>query len=182
MKLKNLASAPTADSLDSATADEGLITEVLSYIEFRDAAKRGVLGKTAQFWLSYMDHIWLVLSLLEAVKRNDFYLYAHCLMLMADLFFSFGGQNYARYLNYFALFIANVETSHPGSTSLLQRGAFSVARSFVPGNRCDVDKTMEETFMRDAKSHNSCSGAGLTGLLTNFNAYQRWVRSMYAKS
>ena len=53
-------------------------------------------------------------------------------------------------------------------------GTFSVARSMIPGNRCAVDKTMEETFMKHAKSK---GGAGLCGLLKNFDAYQRWVRT-----
>ena len=89
---------------------------------------------------------------------------------MASLFFSFGGQNYARYL-IFSVFLTNVEQSHPDSSELIKSGTFSVARSFIPGNRCDVDKTMEETFMRHAKSRGG-AGTGITGLLTNINAYQ----------
>lgn len=81
-----------------------------------------------------MDHIWLALSLLYALKVNEFELYAQCLLAMPDVFFSFGGQNYARYLTFFGLFIANIEVSHPGATELLKRGAFSVARSFIPGD------------------------------------------------
>ena len=50
-----------------------------------------------KLWISYMNHIWLVLSLQEAVKDNNFYLYAYSMHTMADLFFSFGGQNYGRY-------------------------------------------------------------------------------------
>ena len=95
------------------------------------------------------------------------------------MFFSFDGHNYARYLTLFAVFLANLESSHSGATALLESGAISVARSEVPGNRCPVDKTMEGTFMKHAKSHEgpgSC-GAGLTGILTNFNAYQRWVKT-----
>ena len=88
-----------------------------------------------------MDHVWLLLLLIHAVKHNDFIMYAQCLYQMADLFFSFGGQNYARYLTYFSTFIVNIEATHPGADALLKRGAISVARSFIPGNRCDVDKT-----------------------------------------
>jgi hypothetical protein len=58
-----------------------------------------------------------------------------------------GGQNYARYLMFFSVFLANIKIFHPGATDLLKRGAISVARSFVPGNRCPVDNTIEETFM-----------------------------------
>lgn len=35
---------------------------------------------------------------------------------------------------------------------LLNKGAIGVARSLIPGSLCAVDKTMEETFMKFAKS------------------------------
>ena len=47
-----------------------------------------------------MDHIWLVLELLQASKTNNLGLYIHCLFRMADLLFSFNGHNYARYLTF----------------------------------------------------------------------------------
>ena len=98
---------------------------------------------------------------------------------MCDLFFSFSGQNYARFLTFFSVFVANLEFSHPRSIDDMKAGVISVARSMIPGNRCAVDKTMEETFMKHAKSKGGAggSGAGLCGILKNFNAYQRWVRS-----
>ena len=43
----------------------------------------------------------------------------------------------------------------------------SVVKSFIPGNRCAVDKTIEATFMWLAKLNSSA-----IGLLTNYNAYQ----------
>ena len=138
-----------------------------------DLTRTGHLGKTAQLWVSYMDHIWLVLQLTKAVKTNNFLLYARCLFLMCEIFFRFGGQNYARYLTFFSVFFANIEISHPGATYLLKRGAISVARSFVPGNRCPVDKTIEKCFMKHSKSH---GGGGSAGLLSNYDAYRRWVR------
>ena len=79
------------------------------------------------------------------------------------------------------MFLANIEISHPGATDLLKRDAIRVARSFVPGNRCPVDKTIEETFMKHSKSHGGTGGgsADLSGLLSNYDAYQRWVRAAY---
>jgi hypothetical protein len=58
-----------------------------------------------------------------------------------------------------------------------------VARSFVPGNRCPVDKTIEEIFMKLSKSHGGAGGgsAGLSGLLSNSDAYQRWVRAAHER-
>ena len=59
----------------------------------------------------------------------------------------------------------------------------SVSRSFIPGNRCAVDKTMEETFMKHAKSHSGTggSGAGITGIAGNYNSYQRCVRTLHER-
>jgi hypothetical protein len=83
---------------------------VNAYAMFRYDARTGYLGKTAQLSVSYMDHIWLVLQLTKAVKTNNFLLYARCLFLMCGLFFSFGGQNYARYLKFSSESPPNIST------------------------------------------------------------------------
>ena len=116
-----------------------------------------------------MNYVWLVLSLLYAVKIIDYYLYGTCLSKIVDLFFSFDGQNYARCLCYFSLFLVNIEETYPGATGLLKLGAISMARLFIPANRYAADKTIEEIFMRHAKSHLDLGGrdAGISGLLNN---------------
>ncbi len=179
-KIDELVQSPSPDNLRNILEDVSFNFCITSYLEFREAVKNGLLGKTAVLWLSYMDHVAIVLSLLEAVQTNNFFLYAQTLHEMADLFFAFGGQNYARYLSFYALYLANIENSHPGATDMLRSGAISVARSFIPGNRAAVDKTMEETFMRHAKSRTA--GSGLSGLVTNHSAYQRWIRTTHARS
>ena len=174
--LNGLVKSPSKENETFVLADLHIVSYIERYLKFCETCRTGVLGKTAIFWMSYMDHVWLTLNLLQAVKTNDFFAYSHCLCLMPDLLFSFGGQHYARYMAFFSMFITNIETSHPGATELLRRGAFSVARSFIPGNRCEVDKTIEETFMK-SRGGSGSSGAGLTGLQTNYGAYQRWTRS-----
>ena len=157
-------------------SEEEFMTKIDSYINFRKAVRQGNYGKTLQLWLAYMDHVWLMLGLIHSVKTNNFVENTHSLYLMPDLFFSFGGYNYTCYLTFFAVFLANIECSHPGATEMLEHGAFSVARSFTPGNRSAVDKTIEETFMKHAKSRVGCgTGAGLSGILKNQEAYQRWT-------
>ena len=103
---------------------------------------------------------------------------------MADLFFSFDGQNYAMYLTFFSVFLTNIEETHPGATDLLKMGAISVARSFEPGSQCPVDKTLEEIFMRHAKSRADpgSRGAGVYGLLQNYEAYRRLARTAHERS
>ena len=183
-KLDDLVQWLTETKLDAALDDDAVSNYIQGYLQYRVEVSEGSHGKTAQFWASYMSHICLVLSLVQAVKHNDFLAYAHCLHLITDIFFAFGGQNYARYLTYFSIFLANIEVSHPGATGLIKRGSMSVSRSFIPGNRCAVDKTMEETFMRHAKSHGGAGGGGfgVSGVLRNHDAYHRWVRTTHARS
>ncbi|GFS04691.1 hypothetical protein ElyMa_006501900 [Elysia marginata] len=114
---------------------------------FRQKVREGKLGKTAQFWLSFMDCANNVFALLYAVKINSVLVYQTASSDMAQLFFSFGGMNYSRYLTWFDVFLLNIDRTHPGAMELLKKGAISVARSMVLGNRCQVDKTFEETFM-----------------------------------
>ena len=183
-KLDDFLQSLTETKMDASIDADAFSNYIQDYLQYKVEVSEGSQGKTAQLWASYMSHIWLVLSLVQAVKHNDFLAYAHCLHLMTDIFFAFGGQNYARYLTYFSVFLANIEVSHPGATDLIKRGAMSVARSFIPGNRCAVDKTMEETFMRHAKSHGGtgAGGFGVSGVLSNHDAYQRWVRTTHARS
>ena len=164
--------------------NEELANFLEEYSSFRQQVRGGSQGKTAKFWLTYMNHVSLVLSLLYAVKINDYYLYGACLSKMVDLFFSFDAQNYAKYLCYFSLFLVDIVKIHPGATDLLKLDAISVARSFIPANRCAVDKTIEATSMQDAKSQAGQGrlGADISGLLNNYEAYHRWARTAHERS
>ena len=114
-KLKLILTSPQKESIESAANDPHVSKYIDDYFQFRWEVRDGRLGKTAQFWLKYMDHVWLTLQLHDAVKRNDFLLYSHCIHLMPDLFFRYDGQNYARYLTMFSVMMANIDESHPGS-------------------------------------------------------------------
>ena len=129
------------------------------YCKFRTDVRNGLLGKTATFWISYIDKVYVMLDYIKAVKTNDMPLYVYCMYIMSDLFFTYDSQNYASII--------------------------SVARSLISSSRCAVDKTIEETFMRNAKSHSGAGGsggAGTTGLLTHNGAYQRWVKSYHERT
>ena len=74
-----------------------------------------------------------------------------------------------RYLVWMEIFLTNLEKTHPGAKELLSKGGIAVARSLVPGALSAVDKTMEETFMRFAKS---------TGIVNLCN-FSMQVRRLY---
>ncbi len=65
--------------------------------------------------------------------------------------------NCFRYLTWFEAFLSNIEATHFGAKDMLQNGAIAVACSLLPGSLSAVDKNMEETFMKFAKSTGMCS-------------------------
>ena len=119
--IQELLETQSSTTLNTSRHDTRVTTLMREYAHFKDDVRRGSLGKTATLWLSYMDHIWMVMKLIQSVKINDFRTYSQCYYDMLDLFFSFEGQNYARYLTFFSVFFANIEQSHPGATKLLEK-------------------------------------------------------------
>ena len=75
---------PNAD-LKTLVSNKDVSTLISGFTQFRQKVKDGHLGVTARMWLSYMDHVWLILSLLHAVKTNNYMEYAHCMTLLPDL-------------------------------------------------------------------------------------------------
>ena len=59
---------------EEALQDEGIKGLLNSYIQYWES---GGLGKTAELWMAYMRHVCLMLTLLEAVKTNNFLLLQH---------------------------------------------------------------------------------------------------------
>ena len=60
--------------------------------------------------------------------------------------------SFHRYLTWYKILLKNMDISHPGAKELLRNSGFAVAQSLTPYALSAVDKTMEETFMKFAKS------------------------------
>ena len=180
-RINHIINERTSENLHAAMQNEALANFLEEYSSFRQQVRGGSQGKTAQFGLAYMNYVSLALSLLYAVKINDYYLCGACLSKIVGLFCSFDDQNYARYLCYFSLFLVNIVKTHP---ELLKLNAISVARSFMLAYRCTVNITIEETFMQYAKSQAGSDrrGADISDLLISYEAYRRWARTAHERS
>jgi hypothetical protein len=69
----------------------------------------------------------------------------------------------------------NLPTTHPGAATLLQEKGFIVNRSSVPGSRCAVDRTIEQTINKHAKSQGE-----IIDFSSNLSAYYRWCTTRHA--
>ena len=45
------------------------------YEAFKENVRSGKYGKTAQYWIQYMDRVWLLLQFVQATKTNNFSLH-----------------------------------------------------------------------------------------------------------
>eukprot|EP00745_Piridium_sociabile_P026705 TRINITY_DN42673_c0_g1_i18.p1 TRINITY_DN42673_c0_g1~~TRINITY_DN42673_c0_g1_i18.p1 ORF type:complete len:760 (+),score=189.88 TRINITY_DN42673_c0_g1_i18:236-2515(+) len=175
--LLTLAKDPSDEMLSMALQNDKC-KELLSRLShFRERVRMGELGKTPQFWLTYMDRVRNMLELQRATKENDLPLHLASLQNMCKLFFSYDHPNYARYTAVYLQTILNLPTSHPGAENLLREKGFSVNRSAVPGSRTAVDITIEQTINRHAKSQ-----GGIKGFSTSQKTYHRWVTTRHDRA
>ena len=84
--LQQLLESHCKEYVNASLNDEGIAGYLIEFHLFKDSVRNGSLGKTAKLLVSYMDHVWLVLSLIMAVKSSNLQLYKHCLFKMCDLY------------------------------------------------------------------------------------------------
>ena len=130
-----------------------------AYQSFKASVRIGKLAKTSQYWLSYMDNVWMILMLIKSTKSNDLDLHITVLYKLCPLLFAFDHHKYAIYLPVYLMMLMNLNKTHPGADDFLPNNGFSVCRSLMPLSRNAVDITIEQTINRYAK----CQG-GLLAL------------------
>ena len=149
-----------------------LVQDLLkSYEDYTEETRRGVQGKTAQFWMMYLDYIQHYQLLDRAVRTNDVELFIYALTPIIALFFVTSRVNYSRWMTKYQLNLLNVDETHPGLGELLENGAFTVRRSGNHFSRCPVDLALEQTVNADAASRLT----GLSAATNNYNARLRWM-------
>ena len=166
---QSLTENPSSEMLNRTMGNEHCRAYFEAYQAFKASVRAGILGETAQFWVSYMDAVWLILMLIKSTKSNDLDLHIAALYKLCPLLFAFDHHNYARYLPVYLMMLMNLKKTHPGSEELLRKNGFSVCRSSIPLSRNAVDITIEQTINR----HTKCQG-GIIGFSRNYAAYYRW--------
>lgn len=96
--LLNIVKSCNREQLDEALKDPSTLNVITKYQAYQKKVLQGHLGKTAAFWMSFIEHCHLVFMLLYSVKTNDLKLLHKCNGDMAALFFAFDGHNYSRFV------------------------------------------------------------------------------------
>jgi hypothetical protein len=177
LKMEQLASVPSHENFVEATMCEHISKFIKSYESFKEKVRKGLLGKTAQFWMSYCDCVWTLLSFQMDVETNNLNSYTSTIREMCGLLFSSNHQHYARYLPAYYVQLCNLAETHPGANLLLQNNGFSSTRSNVPGCKNAMDMTIEQTINKSAKMP-----GGIIGFSRNISAYYRWCVTRHKRA
>lgn len=89
---------------------KAILDEYYNYIE--DTVK-GEHGKTAQYYMMYVNFIHLYFRFVRSIKTCNLDLYIDCLYQYANLFFYFNQPNYARYILKNLTDLINMKNNNP---------------------------------------------------------------------
>ena len=167
--IRQLSEKPDSEEFTNVTRREDFRRLYNSYNTFKNWIRNGSLGKTAQFWIGYMDLIWLILTFIRATKENNFHLHLTTLHKLCPMIFAYNHHNYSRYIPAYLITMINLPDTHPGAEDLLTKNGFSVSRN-------PADITIEQTN-RHAKSH-----GGIIGFSRNCAAYYRWCITRHSRA
>lgn len=130
-------------------------------------------GKTAKFYLQYVEFMGIYFRFSRSIRTSNFELYIESLSEMADLFFIFNHQNYARWILMYQRNLIQLRDDNSPLFDHFVQGAFGIKRTANNIARSPVDLTLEQTINADAANT-------LTGILhftSSFSASQRWALS-----
>ena len=98
------------NTLNDASADPDIFSDETlkscqglaeQYNKFREEVSRGHLGKTAQFWMMYLNMMRNQHCIHTAVQENTFNMPLECWEFFITFYFSLNKINYARYGSYY---------------------------------------------------------------------------------
>ena len=145
----------------------------LSYIEkYSEIQKQylsGEKGKTAQFWMQYLDLVELLHLFHYSINLNDFALRLSCWKKLITLCFPTNKRNYVRYGTLYVKTLENLPITHPGAIEELSEKGISIQRNEI-GIGQSIDGAGEQTFQRASKT-----AGGIRSFMNKAAAYDKWV-------
>ena len=139
----------------SSTLTDLLPNEILSqlltsYQQHIEKTRQGNHGKTAQFYMIYIQLISYYVNLSRSIRMGDFQMFKSVIPKMANLFFIVNQPNYARYCVKYVDNLNDFAETHPGLEDDFNNKFFGVKRTDKPFSRVPIDLTLEQTINADA--------------------------------
>lgn len=163
----------------NALLENNDVSEFISaYVKHKEACLNGAYGKTAQFYMIYINLVNYYQILTRSIRTGDFLMFKFILPKINNLFFMVNQSNCARWLVKYHENLIKVEETHPQLHDVMEKGHFGIQRTDKSFSRQPIDLTLEQTINADA-------GRRLTGVIHFTNsifARQRWSKSHQIRS
>ena len=153
--------------------------EVLSgFYKFFQDTKEGKLGKTAQFWKSYINFMHLCHEFTQSIIMGDLEVFISCLPKLTNIFFGLNHPNYVRWLVKYYHSILKLNETHPEVYNEFKEGWFARRRIEKPFSSTAIYLTLKQTINVEAASQ--C--LGVLSITNSISARQRWAESHYLRT
>lgn len=152
---------------------EGLTTIMDEYFKFKTDTLNEKHGKTAKFFVTYIDYIMKYLMFSRSIRIGNFALFKYIIPLLNEIFFVTNQVNYARWLLKYYDNLLKIEDTHPDIADAFKSGYIGVKRTNNPHSRVPFDLTLEQTYNADAGRRLT----GITQFTNSYSARERWARS-----
>ncbi|XP_065182225.1 uncharacterized protein LOC135812936 [Sycon ciliatum] len=165
------------DGAESVTSSSSYQKLEQGYRKHVQLQRTSPASPMAQFWLTYLDMVGLLLQFIRATRTGNWSLHLACIENMLPWFFAYDRQNYSRYLSLYWQQMRQLPATNPPAHKALSGGCFSVARSTNSFSKVAVDQCIEQTINRQSKSH-----GGLIGFSRNPGTVHRWVLTAHERA
>ena len=150
------------------------INEIINcYHTFSDKTRSGIHGKTAEFWIKYIDIMHLYHAFSRSRQIGDFELFLSCFPDLTSYFFALNHHNYVRWMVRYFHNLVKLPSTHQEVYTEFKDGLFSVHRTKKSFSGSPIDLTLEQSINADAANQKK----GITSITNSIGARQRWAES-----
>ena len=122
-------------------------------------------GKTAQFWMKYVEMIHLYHDFSRSVSSGD----VSSIPKITNYFFALNQPNYARWLVKFQNNLLVAPDKPPEVYQEFKKGMFGIKRSSKSFSRSPIDLALEQTINADAANQRT----GISSFTNSISTRQR---------
>ncbi|GFT40149.1 uncharacterized protein TNCV_782731 [Trichonephila clavipes] len=152
-----------------------VLSGVLSaFQKFVEETRQGEHGKTAQYYLIYIQLVNYYITLSRSIRMGDFEMFKYVIPKVTNLFFAVNQPNYARWCVKYLDNLNKVDETHPGLKNDFMNGCFGIKRIEKPFSSIPIDLTLERLSI--LKRAARCL-SGIAHFTNPLAARQRWTKS-----
>lgn len=152
---------------------EDLTSIMDEYFKYKAETLNEKHGKTAKYYVIYIDLIINYHMLTRSIRTGNFNLLKYVIPRINNLFFVTNQVNYARWLLKYYDNLLLLDTTHPDIFEAFKQGLLGSKRTSNPFSRMPYDLTLEQTYNADAARRLT----GITQFTNSYSARERWARS-----